>query len=692
MAEVVHAGPNDLLALGREMGLPAKPQLTTDQLRRIYILTIRQNWHLLPVPQIIQLLGWTAEKFEFTLKEDDFLNIKLGPKPDCRPIVFAQPAPAERRRAAEIRATLEKAVGDDLNLTGEPAFHFIQSLIRREPSPQTRTAPSPNQHSLRYLYSYFALYGDPLIESDLDPFPDGYLEKLAAVGVNGVWLQCVLNQMAPSPVFPEFGRQSDVRLANLRKMAQRARSHNIAVYLYLNEPRAMLPQFYEKHPGIRGAESGGYYAMCTSVPAVRRWISDSVAHVFEKVPELGGLFSITMSENLTNCFSQEHPDSCPRCSKRPAWQAVGEVLDAIHAGVRRSSREADVIVWDWGWNDDLSRHLIPRLPSDTRFLSVSEWAMPLERGGVKTNVGEYSISAVGPGPRARANWSLARAAGLSTMAKVQFNNTWEISAVPYIPVANLIARHCINLRRSGVSGLMMSWTLGGYPSPNLEIAKEFSSSPADSEADVLGRVASRRYGDRARPLVLEAWRKFSEAFEQFPYSVDIYTIPTQHGPANLLRASPTGVSSSMILFPQDDYKHWSGEYSPIIVRDQFIKVAALWEQALPVFRQAIELVPAALRPAALEDLAIASVCGIHFRSVANQVEFYLLRDGRRTPDTLARMRAVAGQEIDLSRRLYELARRYSVIAFEASNHYFYRPADLLEKIVSCRYLLDQVLV
>jgi hypothetical protein len=32
-----------------------------------------------------------------------------------------------------------------------------------------------------------------------------------------------------------------------------------------------------------------------------------------------------------------------------------------------------------------------------------------------------------------------------------------------------------------------------------------------------------------------------------------------------------------------------------------------------------------------------------------------------------------------------------VIAFEASNNYYYRPADLLEKIVNCRHLLDHAL-
>lgn len=694
MADVVHTSPENLLKLARQMGLPPKPQLTPDQLRRIYILVIRQNWHLLPVSQLIQLLGWTRAKFEFTLKEDDFLGLKLGPKPDCAPLQFAEPRPAERRRAEEIRRILISALGRDLDLPGEPAFHFVETLTSRQSpwSSELRTRPSADQIDLRYLYSYFALYGDPLMEEDIDPLPDGYMEKLARTGVNGVWLQCVLNTLAPSPIFPEFGNGCEIRLRNLGKLVQRAKAHAVRLYLYLNEPRAMPPQFYQKHPDMKGAESEGYYAMCTNVPAVRQWISDSLTNIFERVPELGGVFSITMSENLTNCFSQEHPETCPRCSKREAWKAVGEVLDAIHTGVRRSSRDADVIVWDWGWPDQLCQKLIPTLPSDTRFLSVSEWSMPIERGGVKTEVGEYSISVVGPGPRAIVNWKLARAAGMSTMAKVQFNNTWEISAVPYIPVANLISRHCHNLVRSGVRGWMMSWTLGGYPSPNLEIAKEFCLGVAATEAEVLQRIASRRYGDQAAPLVLEAWKGFSDAFEQYPYSVDIYTIPTQHGPANLLRVSPTGVKSSMILFPQDDYKNWSGQYPPEVVRDQFAKMASLWENALPVFRRALDSVPGPKRSAALEDLAIATTCGIHFRSTANQIEFYLLRDSPRTRENLERMRALAEQEIDLARRLYILARQHSVIAFEASNHYYYRPTDLLEKVVNCRYVLDQILV
>jgi hypothetical protein len=85
MAKVIRTSPGTVLQLGSSMGLPEKRQLTDDQLARIYITVIRQNWHVLPEDQIVELLGWTRERFEFTLKEDDSRS-----KPLVRPVRLEQ--------------------------------------------------------------------------------------------------------------------------------------------------------------------------------------------------------------------------------------------------------------------------------------------------------------------------------------------------------------------------------------------------------------------------------------------------------------------------------------------------------------------------------------------------------------------------------------------------------------------------
>ncbi len=818
MARVVHTSPEKIRKIGVSMGLRETSPLSGEDWKRIYITVIRQNWHLLPNTQIMELLDWDQKKFAFTLKEDDFLDVKLGRKPDCPRLAYHSPSGQERAAAARVRRILEQELGAAFRMRGEPPFEFIRRLsdphysLLRLPSATAeagevdltagwcfplppdnvpkkavlrlreyletamgcRLARENGQRDCkrirleidssgsgeerfrifvteeevrvtgsgpaglirgiyrledrmeqrggpflkigttskkavwdpRYIYSYFALYGDPLMETGIDPFPPAYLEKLARAGINGVWMQAVLNTLAPSKRFPEFGEGWETRLRNLHALTERTAEFGIKVYLYINEPRAMPPAFFERHPGIRGSPYKGLYAMCTSTTEVREWITKSIEHVMRHVPELGGWFSITMSENHTNCFSHGGAwgrgapvaTGCPRCSRRKSWDVLAELIGTFRDGVRNAGSSADVIAWDWGWGDALAEHLLPLLPHDIRFLSVSEWAQPVERGGVHATVGEYSISVVGPGPRARRNWALAQRHGLKTMAKTQFNNTWEISAVPYIPVPPLITRHCAGLRKAGISGLMASWTLGGYPSPNLDAAKAYYSEPGPgSEKEILLSVARRRYGVEATPDILEGWRRFSAAFEEFPYGVRVYIIPTQHGPANLLRFHPSGYRPGMILFPEDDVAAWSGIYPPEVVWEQFSKMTILWKSGLEVFRRGIRKVPVSRRATAETDLAIAETCGNHFESTANQVRFYILRGELETADPARRkqildeMRTLAEREIELARRQFQVARRNSLIAYEASNHYYYRPLDLAEKILNCRYILDEVI-
>ncbi len=825
MAKVLGTTSENILEIGASMGLTKKIELSEDQLRRIYITVIRQNWHVLPDDQLMELLGWTVQEYEYHLKEDDFLWVKLGLlKPKCDRLRYSQPSSLARQRAVEIKEIVHKTMGGAIDEAGESAFSFIERLSstqitpRRDPSskaleneidlstgwsvltplpgsgvpldlvndfrtylaagmgsevsvgrnkgPASRTLqieidPSIShasgsfeviarpsevrvvgqdvqgvrealsylqermevrggpylQHGTirrntrldpRYVYSYFAIYGDPLMNEKIDPFPDGFLEKLGRAGINGVWLQAVLRNLAPSRIFPEFGKGSEIRLQNLRKLVDRAARHGIRIYLYLNEPRSMPAGFFVRHPEIRGTHDPGdtrFFALCTSTLEVREWVSESLAHIFSRAPGLGGIFCITASENLTNCFSHGHPESCPRCSKLDGSNVIAQLIRTFRNGVRQKSASADVIAWDWGWgknwvrNSAIPAKAIPELPKDIALLSVSEWAKRIDRGGHPAQVGEYSISVVGPGPRALRNWDYARQHGLKQMAKVQWSCTWEISAVPYIPVPDLIVQHCENLVKPGIQGLMASWTVGGYPSPNFEATKRYYFAPLPASGDeVLREVALRRYGSDAAPQILDAWKAFSEAFVQYPMEGGgvVYHVPTQHGPANLLRLQPTGYKTTMMLFPYDDYEHWVGSYPVNVFEEQFQKMATMWKKGLDTFRAALERVPQQKIAAARIDFGIAETCYLHFQSVANQIHFYSLRKEWRTAHGEARqklghqMAQIAEDEIHLSLQQYHNARRDSAIGFEASNQYYYRPLDLVEKVLNCHYVRNQI--
>src|SRR5687768_12905833 len=129
MAQVLGTTEEKVREIGASLGLPPKPRLTPDQLRRIYITVIRQNWHVLSEDQLIQLLGWDRPHYEFTLKEDDFLDHKLGfKKPECGPLRYETPSSAARQRAAEIKRTIQKAFGSSFGEPGEAAFRFVEDL------------------------------------------------------------------------------------------------------------------------------------------------------------------------------------------------------------------------------------------------------------------------------------------------------------------------------------------------------------------------------------------------------------------------------------------------------------------------------------------------------------------------------------------------------------------------------------
>jgi len=701
MADLLGSSVDNVTALAASMGLPPAAPISPEQKVRGYITVLKRNWHLLPYEQLLAVLDMTPEQLAERLREDDFLYQKLGSlKPACPPLRYSPPDDAARARAAEIRRVVSEVFGRELTEPGEPRFAFVRELGRPLDSATPTSARSGKERfSLRLIYSYFALYGDPLMNPELDPFPEGLLQRLAGLGINGVWMHTVLRDLAPSPIFPEYGKAADVRLANLRRLVERTARHGIRIYLYINEPRAMPESFFAGRPEMKGVREGDYVALCTSVPVVRQWLADSLTHVFREVPGLGGVFTITASENLTNCASHYRSKECVRCRDRRPADIIAEVNAAIEAGVHRAAAEARVIVWDWGWPDEIAPDIIAALPKSVWLSSVSEWSLPITRGGVSTTVGEYSLSAVGPGPRATRHWRLARAAGLKTVAKMQINNTWECSAVPYLPVLDLVAEHCRRVAAESVDGLMLSWTLGGYPSPNLAVVQGFLQDPPPDPQAILEAVAQARYGPSAAPWARRAWKEFSEAFREYPYHGGVlYNAPVQVGPANLLHPRATGYASTMVGFPYDHVDGWRSVYPADVFASQFEKVADGWDRGLELLRRAVDAARPERRAEAQADLRLAAAAGLHFRSVAHQVRFTMLRDelaagASKLPEEvrkrqIERARGIARAEIEVARELFRLARDDSRIGYEASNHYYYVPLDLVEKVINCRYILD----
>ncbi|MBN2376687.1 MAG: hypothetical protein JXD22_09805 [Sedimentisphaerales bacterium] len=701
IAKILNASVEEITALAKSMGLPLVATVPTEQRQRGYITLIRRNWHLLPYEQLLELLEMTPEQLALTLREDDFLWVKLGQlKPKCKPLSYNRPDETARRRAAEIRRVVEADFGEEICLRAEPRFDFVRQLSKPLPLFTLSKVEEESPVSLRLVHSYVAVYGDPLMNPQLDPYPQGLHERLSAVGVNGVWLHALLREISPGgETFPEFGADHERRLVNLQAMVEQAKKYGISIYLYMNEPRAMPDSFFKNRVEMGGVREAGYTALCTSHPAVRKWMSDALAYVFRQVPDLGGVYVITASENLTNCASHGNWRACPHCQARSDTDIITEVVAVIEEGVHRGNPKANVLVSDWGWKGHGdARDIIAGLPKSIWLMSVSEWAKSIKRGGIETKVGEYSISAVGPGPRALQHWISAKRAGLKTAGEIQFNNTCEIASLPYLPVMDLVGEHISNLASAKINGMLIGWTMGGYPSPNFQLAQQLNRNPPPNLDTVLGALARKRFGTEGAPHVRKAWTLMSDAFRQYPFHISVvYNSPVQIGPANALYPTKTDYSATMWGIPYDDLAGWCGPYPPEVLAAQFEKMVEGWQRGIAELQVAVEKTPPDQRDEAQADLRFARAAAINFQSVANQICFILARDAFAKPSNALsseqrirlwlEIKRCLESEIVLARQLFTLTREDSRIGFEPSCQYFYLPLDLVEKVINCRWLL-----
>lgn len=592
-----------------------------------------------------------------------------------------------------------KIAPNEMSIIGGSENGILRGLIELERRMGERGGPflTPTAEtnrptfSPRYVSSYFSLLTDVLGQELVDPFPDGYLNELAHQDADGVWIYTLLQDLVPSPVFEGLGAGSDARVRRLRALVNRAAKYGLKVYIYLNEPRAHFLDFFERHPEVKGHVEGNTAALCTSTEAVQKHLRGSFERLFREAPGLGGVFVITASENLANCYSHTRHTSCPRCAKRAPADVIAESIRCMAEGTWAANPQADFIVWDWSWHsvlgEDVPEKIISQLPRRVKLMADFERGTRIERGGVPMNVEEYSISVIGPSPRAKARSLQAKEHGFDFLAKIQLSTTWECGTVPFIPVPSLLFRKAVGMRDIGVTGAMATWTIGSYPSPNTEAFALANWNPNLGEDGALRRIAARRYGPEAASDAVRGWTKLSNAFtEEFPYSTSPYAAPLQHGPSLPLyrRDIPPPYGNATLFNCKDDWKRWTPPYSPSLMTKLLRHLCERFEDGLSDLQAAAAKSSRQRRRLAERDLGIAWMVNYYYRAYADDLEFYATRDG----GDAAGMRRIAHAQIKATEEALRHVRADSRLGWEAELQYFYRPSDVLERLISLDAVID----
>lgn len=625
-------------------------------LKKGYITIIRRMWHILPYEQLLQLLEMDEQTLAVLLREEDFLDIKLQEKPCCEPVCWQELTPAQEEQTAKIKAIMEQ-----IDFSGVKPFDFTYDV------PEIRFLGEQKIKN-RMIYAFSGLYQRAFDVDSREYCPDEMLEAYSKLGINGIWTQGVLYQLTEFPFEPSLSKGYQKRLAHMRDFTERLERYGIKLFLYLNEPRSMPQAFYNKYPHLRGHEvSPDKICLCTSTPEVQEYLKNGVEALCRAVPKLGGFFTITRSENPTNCYSHSRrppsgvrPCSCPRCGKRSIGEVVGEVVGCFAEGAHRVSKDIAVMAWSWEWTTE-NEAIIRHLPKDVIFLSQSELGIPYNIGGVSGEVKDYSMSIIGPGERAKHEWKIARECGLETGAKVQINTTWEASTVPALPVFSSVEKHIKQIRDEGVSHLLLSWTLGGYPSNNIAHAAKYFYERCEMPEE--------------SAKVKEAAAIFAEAFKEFPFHIhSLYRGPQNAGPSTLLFDTPTGYKSTMTCFAYDDLESWRSIYPVEVYEDQYASLCKKWAKGLELLKDEPES----------ETLVMARAAYCLFASSLNQIRFLRARDAG---DRVTALHMVK-EELKITHKMLEQMNKNASIGFEAANHYYFSKGQLAEKIINCYQMIE----
>lgn len=681
LADVLQTTVENVRACAEKMGLD--PELKADPVwrKRGYVTIVRNMWHMLSYDQICTVLDLTQSEFDIVLKEDDFLFTKLGViSPRCEDALYRELTKEEEEKARKIKETVER-YENELGDFPEKPFDFVKKYYEKDSAPIT---VSDIDGDLRLIYSYFALYGDPLIEDDCDPFPDRLLREYAEYGINGLWMQGVLYQLTPYPFAPELSKGYEKRLENLRKIVKKAKKYGIGIYLYINEPRNMSEEFFEKHPHLKGHTRNPEtkrYSLCTSTPEVQEYLENALYTLFHEVEDLGGILTITASENQTNCYSHATEDNCncPRCKDRKAYEVISEVNNTIARGVHRASPKARVIAWDWAWPREQIGDIIERLDKSIIFQKTSESEMEIVKGGISNRIQDYSISNPGPSELSKTCWKKAQEEGLECSAKVQFNCSWEMSALPFIPAFDLVAEHARNLKNEGIKHIMLSWTLGGSPSPNIRLVNDVFEKGWSVEDFVRSM-----YGASEWETVMRAQREFSKGFREFPFHIGVlYDAPQNSGPKSQFFTEKTGWNATMVCYPYDDLKTWRVNYPEDVFENQFRLVCEGNKLALDI----MESYKGDKSERFVETYNCMKGCYVHFLTTYNLIRFTRRRNEKEIPtaEDIEFFNEVFNSEEENVKETVKLLCADSRLGFEATNHYSFTRRDLFEKLININW-------
>lgn len=471
------------------------------------------------------------------------------------------------------------------------------------------------------------------LADDVDYYPEAYLSRLAAEGVNGLWLTVTFADLIDGP-------EAEIRFAKLERTVDKCLRYGIKTWLFMIEPAAQPPShpFWKKHPGLKGAGTiAGNVCVCPSTQAGQKYLYECTRKIFSRVPRLGGIINISNGERDTTCLSargvyDEQPCDCPVCARLQPEDILFNAVDAMNRGMKSAAPEAQFISWIYHPHEapesPFFANISSRLPAGVTIMFNFESGVVARQQGKLHIGGDYWQSQIGPSARFL-NVARKLDAHARLGAKLQVGCSHEMATLPYIPVPGLLYRKYRRLHELGGTTVMQCWYFGNYPGLMNKAAGRLAFEDfSRSEADFLLELAAAEWGADA-PVLAAFWRQAGEAYAQYPLDKTMqYYGPFHDGVVwplyPTLQYLPL-TATWQICYPTsgDNIVDALGAFTLAEAARQTALMDEGWRRALKLLDPIRDHYRS--NSERRRDLALCDAMGILLRSGANIFRFYELR-------------------------------------------------------------------
>ena len=539
---------------------------------------------------------------------------------------------------------------------------------------------------------------------DIDYYPDGYLNRLAHDGVNGVWIYTHFRDLLPSEIIPEYGKDYKRRIDKLNRTIAQCARYGIKVYIFGVEPASTYHNdlLRDNHPDMLGQKmwGGEISALCTSTEKGRAYAEESTRTLFTLAPDLAGLIVISVGESCSSCASGGPTIVCPHCQGKTAGQVLTECEEALWRGMHSVKPEAEFISWTYGqrgWDMEDIRDSCRRRNREVVLMqNFEDWGETDQLGKTRLAI-DYWLSYTGPGSIFQESAQIANERGTPMYAKLQVCCSHEVASIPYVPVPGILYKKYSYLHNHHVIGALQCWYFGNYPSLMSKAACELSFEPFFPDEDsFLLHLAGIYWGSQASKAV-EAWKLFEKGYANYPVNVAFEWFGPMHdGPAWPLHLEPVDMPLSSTWLTLDMVGgDRLGEcmlcgHSHADALELSSRMSSYWNQGMEIFSR----LDNGGEKEKVGQQSVAGALALQFESGRNILRFYQLRDllGFQTGDPrllLDQMEAIVHREMEISAALSKLCEQDNRLGYHSEAEGFkYFPEKLSWRIQKLKELLD----